>query len=292
MRLRHTKGRSISVRVISLLVAWIFLCSSLPFSLPQAFAQASDSSNVREGTDTSLLASASAFSGNVQELIVPPGLGSVQESFRGNSTPSQSPVILIQDAHAVPDAQLSLEKLVEYFQDKYDIKTVALEGAEGKLDATLFRSFPDAKKRADAFGEYLGSGELSGAAVASVLSPHKAQYVGIEDGDLYQEGVAAFLDGLKKQSALNAQSATLRKKLQRLKTKYYSKEALEFEEKFMAWNERPENLPGFLNYLLNAKGERSDVLARYPAIRTVMQGLQNENIPEGSELDQEIKGLL
>ena len=87
-------------------------------------------------------------------------------------------VVLIQDAHAIPDAQRSLEKLIEYFQKKYGVKTVALEGAEGRLDSTLFRLFPDAEKRQSVFADYLASGELSGAAAASVLSSSKADYVG------------------------------------------------------------------------------------------------------------------
>ena len=119
-------------------------------------------------------------------------------------------VVLIQDAHSVPDAQRSIEKLIEHLQAKYGVGTVALEGAEGKLDPELFRNFPDREKLGKVFAEYLDSGELSGAVAASVLSIHNADYVGIEDWKLYQEGVAVFLKALTQQNDLKFQISNLK----------------------------------------------------------------------------------
>jgi len=205
---------SFKIRAISVLTVMAFLCSDLLSFPAQGLAQSINVSHVQGGNDTSLLASASASRGNVQELVVPPELGTIQEMDVGKRMsndgkfksgfsssvilpPSSGKfVILIQDAHSIPDAQRSLAKLIEYFQEKYGVGTVALEGAEGKLDPTLFRMFPDAEKRKAVFDDYLATGELSGVAAASVLMQGKAEFVGIEDWRLYEEGVHAFLSVL------------------------------------------------------------------------------------------------
>jgi FMN phosphatase YigB (HAD superfamily) len=253
------------LRAISLFTMIVFLGTSFP---AQTFAQTPSSSNVLGGTDASLLASASATSGKAQELVIPPELGSISEAYFGNRMedeggrrtksqtssalrlpPSDQFVVLIPDAHSIPDAQRSLEKLIEYLQENYGVSTVALEGAEGKLDPTLFRLFPNANQRDNVFEDYLASGELSGAAAASVLSPHKANYIGIEDWELYEQGVAAFLEGLGKQADLRSQISNLKSELQPLKSKCYSHEALEFDAKLSAWDVEPSKLTEFIAFL-------------------------------------------
>ena len=68
-----------SLKAISLFTAVVFLCSCFLSFPAQALGQTPISSNVQGGTDTSLLASASATSGKVQELVIPPELGNIDE---------------------------------------------------------------------------------------------------------------------------------------------------------------------------------------------------------------------
>lgn len=302
----------LSLRAISLFTVIVFLCSDLLFFPTQALAQTRDPSNVRGGVDTSLLASASAASGNAQELVIPPGIGTVIEAYhgpratgherRGPESVDRGPwtvdrlVVLIQDAHSVPDAQRSLEKLIEYLQEKYGVSTVALEGAQGKLDPTLFRLFPDEKKRKEIFNAHLDSGELSGAAAASVLSSHKADYVGIEDWKLYQEGVQAFLAGLEKQAGINTQREALSAQLKALKEKYYSAEALDFDAKLSAWDHGQNNFSEFLNYLAkyDVPSTNNSVLGTlFKTLRQEKEGLdpilEDEIKTLARQLDQSIK---
>lgn len=239
MTQQNNSTRSIYLKVISVVTIMAFFCTDLLFFPSQAFAQPVHSSQAHGGTDTALLASVSASCGNVQDFVIPPELGSITDEFRvrsselggkkvlGTQNSGRPTVILIQDAHAIPEAQTSLEKLVEYLQGQYGVRTVALEGAEGKLDPRLFRTYPNAKKLKEVFEQYLENGELSGAAVASVLSPYLSDYVGIEDWELYQDGVAAFLRGLDQQAGFNMQVTALNERIQKLKKEFYSPEARE-----------------------------------------------------------------
>ncbi len=290
------------LKAISVFVVATFLCSDLLAFPSQSSSQSGSLTSPQGGYDTSLLASASATSGKAQELVIPPELGKIDEiSFANRRAegggrraqqitlssiphPPSDFVFLIQDAHSIPDAQRSLEKLVEHLQGQYGVATVALEGAEGKLDPTLFKMFPDAEKRAAVFGGLIGSGELSGAAMASVLSPYKADYVGIENWGLYQEGVAAFLSGLEKQPEVNAQCATLNEELRRLKAKYYSSEAKEFDARLAAWNTDPSQLAGFLEYL--SKFSRGN--AQSARLNVLFETLKSEKIRD-PKLEAEVK---
>ncbi|MFA5160348.1 MAG: hypothetical protein WC484_07595 [Candidatus Omnitrophota bacterium] len=299
----------LSLKTISLFTMIVFLCSDFLSSPSQALAQTFYSSNVQEGTGTSLLASAPATSGNVQELVIPSDIGTISEIHCGtrssglvsrngeNKNKSLVPrnesrfVVLIQDAHAVPDAQRSLQKLIEYLQAQYGVTTVALEGAEGKLDPELFRNFPDKEKLARVFESYLESGELSGAAVASVLSKFPAEYVGIEDWKLYQQGVAVFLKGLEQQAAFNAQRAELNEELKKLKTKYYSAEALEFDEKLRGFHLDFTKLTEMFKSFSGLVSRDPGLGKKYPALQAVMENLQNEQIRDSSALDRNIKAF-
>ena len=290
------------LRAISVLTVIAFLCSDLLAFPSQASAQTASSTQVLGGIDTSLLASASATSGKVQELVVPPEFGTITEMYGVRSTvygvkaDDKTPysvrptVFLIQDAHAVPDAQRSLEKLIEYFQTAYGVRTIALEGAEGKLDPDLFRNFADKEKLGKVFDAYLDTGELSGAAAASVLSKTPADYVGIEDWKLYQEGVTAYLAGLKAQPAVNDQRATLNEELTKLKSKYYSPEAQEFDAKVREWQADAGKLTTFLEYLSVRSTEYGVRREATPNLNVVFGSLALEKRKD-LRMEAEVKAL-
>src|SRR5688572_9985235 len=64
-------------------------------------------------------------------IRIPTSLGSIKEAHTGKNA---GLVILIQDAHAVPDAQRNIRGLIEYFQANYGLDAVGIEGAHGRLD--------------------------------------------------------------------------------------------------------------------------------------------------------------
>ncbi len=87
-----------------------------------------------------VIAASSDFPTDLARLTIPETLGTIEEAFLtgGNRT-----VILIQDAHAVPEAQNNIRKLISYFQKEYGAGAVAVEGASGPLDTFFLRKFPD-----------------------------------------------------------------------------------------------------------------------------------------------------
>ena len=128
---------------------------------------------------------------HLPSLKLPEDLGSIQDSYQGNT---QEKVILIQDAHAVPEAQLKIQQTINYFQKEYGIKRVALEGVWTHLDPQIFKSFPDKVLLKEVLDPYYEKGEISGPTLAAIFNEQEAHYQGIEDRLLYHQGLRYYLE--------------------------------------------------------------------------------------------------
>ncbi|PIW65547.1 MAG: hypothetical protein COW12_01110, partial [Candidatus Omnitrophica bacterium CG12_big_fil_rev_8_21_14_0_65_45_16] len=154
----------------------------------------------------------------LDSLKLPGELGIVQEVYSavpGTTVPgSQNPapavpgtgigfkvnqlVILVQNAHANYDSESNVRKIIQFFQEHYQLGLVLLEGGEGKLDPLFFKSFPDGKIKEKLLDQYLKHGDLQGGEAAAILnhSNNPTSYWGIEDETLYQQNKAAFLKAI------------------------------------------------------------------------------------------------
>lgn len=177
-----------------------------------------------------------ALPDKLSRIKISSGAGSVVDSFKGGS----QTVILIQDAHAVAEAQENIQKLIQDFQKTYGINLVALEGASSRLDAGIFRSFPDQELLKKTLLEFHARGELTGTTLASLLpseSTDKAVYQGMENWELYEDGLAAYLRANENPEILTEAVRKAQKSLKAEKQKVYSPELLKIDrilEKFHA----------------------------------------------------------
>ncbi len=180
-------------------------------------------------------------------LSLPSELGTIEEINAGAPLVGAPTIILIQDAHAIPEAQKSIRKIIEFLHVRYGIDLVTLEGAAGKIDSTFLRNFPDKPRLEQAIDAYLSRGELSGAFAASILDSNEAAYFGIEDQKLYEEGISAFLEALRQRPGLESILEKEKGRLDALKEKIYSRSLLEIDHALNAFYEDPK---GFLDLLI------------------------------------------
>ena len=119
----------------------------------------------------------------VESVTIPEAWGRIQESYRGRD--SSPAVVLIQDAHAVPEAQRNIQKIIDYLQRNHGLRWVALEGASGELAPQIFKSFPDKETLKKTFDRYFEDGELTGGAAAAIFNQEGGRYDWIEEWNLY-----------------------------------------------------------------------------------------------------------
>ncbi len=156
----------------------------------------------------------------LSEIELPNETGKIQEFFRGEK--NGRAVVLVQDAHAIADGQRNIQKIIDYFQTEYQIRTTAVEGASEKLDAGILRSFPDHSALEKALESYTEKGELSGAAAAAILNKSPGEFIGVEDWSLYQEGLDLYRQALERQKEILPRIYKLQTRLNKQKQTVFS----------------------------------------------------------------------
>lgn len=179
-------------------------------------------------------------------IALPKEIGKIQDIHRGSG---DKVVVLIQDAHSIPDAQHSIRSAIDYFQTKYGISLVGLEGASEKLDPQIFRSFPDKELLRKTFEAYAARGELTGGTAAALFNASPATYHGIEDWPLYEEGVSHYLQAVKIEPEIKALLDPMEAALTREKETVYSKELLEIDRLLADFGRNKTDLVQVLNKL-------------------------------------------
>jgi len=214
----------------------LFLAVSLlmPASFPSASAQ----------TPAELPGVPGGFSSSAS-VTLPSSLGKIEDRFQGG----EKTVVLIRDAHAIPGAQRSIYEIITYFQKQYGVPVVAVEGAAAQMDFNIFKSFPDKKILRQTFDEYFESGELPGTVAASILGGADGAYLGIEEWEVYEEGVGLYLSALDREPELLGRLSAAEKNLQERKEKIYSPRLLEIDRTLAGFEENKESLLGVLKVL-------------------------------------------
>ncbi len=217
-----------------------------------------------------------------------------QESFPVSRPVPLAPfVILIQDAHAIPDAQRNIQKLIEHFQKEYGVGLVAIEGASSELDPQIFKSFPDKEILQKTLNDYFERGELTGATAASIFSERQAVYQGIEDWKLYEEGLGFYLKAMEKEEVLIDKFQAARRRLQGEKEKIYSKELMEVDKTLEAFRRNEVDLMTVLKQLRQVAQKRGQSPEK-GTVPVSIQALLEEIEKEGNDqstIEREVREI-
>ncbi len=177
-------------------------------------------------------------------LTIPKMLGTVLASHKTGSPP----IILIEDAHSVPEAQKNIERIIRYVQKKYGVRVVASEGASGKLEPELLKSFPDAKRLKTMVRSYLEAGEMTGVTASAILNTvgHAPEYIGVENWALYEEGLRNYFEAANQEQSILKAITQETKMLEQKKKEIYSEELLKSDQ---ILNDFDENKTSFMKVL-------------------------------------------
>ncbi len=224
----------------------------------------------------------------LDQIKVPAKWGTVEETFTASS--GNPTVVILQDAHSIPDAQQSLARLIEYFEEHYGIHHVAVEGAASKLDAQIFRSYPDQKKLQEVMKSFEVRGELAGSVAAAIFSHTDAHYFGIEDWDLYEEAIGFYVQAMEKEEELLKQVEGRRRKVEGKKEKTYSKKLLALDKTLGAFQRNETDLVNVMKTLAAIQRPSSAIGLRPSASETLkafLEEIENEGKDQAA-LEREV----
>ncbi|MFA6600200.1 MAG: hypothetical protein WCU74_04180 [Candidatus Omnitrophota bacterium] len=218
------------------------------------------------------------FPADLRDLRIPEKMGSVEDVFSGKTSRA---VVLIQDAHAVPAAQASISALIGYLGNEYGLTQVALEGAADELDAEIFRTYPDKKALKQVFKTYHDRGNLAGGVAAAIFSGNngtrpgasEAKFFGMDDWELYQEGVGHYLAAMKAQKAIGERLKNEHEKLNGEKQKNYPERLMAID---LAVGRFEDNQADLL-----------EVLKQLAAVKSPAKGSELEVLVQQMRLDQQ-----
>ncbi len=127
------------------------------------------------------------------KVLLPPDIGVVKESFKGDG---KFTVIHVQDIHSIAQVQNNIASIIELLKEKYGITTVAAEGVVDKIDACAFQSFPIKGVRDSVAKSFLKDGIISGVEYYSIANDNPVAIYGADNAQLYRKNLSAYLDVL------------------------------------------------------------------------------------------------
>ena len=197
-----------------------------------------------------------------KDFALPPKLGTVKETFlQPNLDPqSERMIIQIQDAHCNYEAQKNLAAILEYLIKERKLKLVMVEGGSGDVGLSFLRTYSDAATRKEVAEKYLKMGQISGEEYLDITSDYDLELYGIEDEDLYDADLNAYLMLESKRQQGLQDLAAIRQSVSALRQKIYNPDLLGFEQNVDRYDSKQMPLADFCLYLQGkAQGRRIDL---------------------------------
>jgi hypothetical protein len=244
---------------MALVVAFIFTLTSVTWNAPAHAAPVE--------------AAAAPVFFAIENLMIPEEMGTISKTYRGKRgtgnverksmavtrLPLPVPrhdrmVVLIQDAHAVVDAQENIRNILGHLRKNYGVNLTALEGAKGRLEPILLRTFPEPSVKRKILAGYENRAELSGPEMAAVFQEETGDYRGMEDWGLYEQNYFAYLRAQEKKPALLGKWNGFKQALDSERAKVYDAKLNEFHEARENFLEERASLLDLLVYLSEFRG--------------------------------------
>ncbi|MDD5439977.1 MAG: hypothetical protein PHS37_07310, partial [Candidatus Omnitrophica bacterium] len=158
-------------------------------------------------------------------------------------------ILHIQDAHCNYEAQTNISKILETFSKDYSINLISVEGADGLVDTSWFKAFPDAEIRREVADYFMKKGEITGAEFLSITKDYPIKLFGAETRDLYIQNLNAFTSTYPMKAEMEKYLQDVRTILNNLKHHIYSKDLKAFDTKVEEYKDKKITLSDYAKYL-------------------------------------------
>ncbi|MBN1621359.1 MAG: 6-phosphofructokinase [Endomicrobiales bacterium] len=169
----------------------------------------------------------------IDKPALPANLGRVVQS---NHYDNDRLIIYIQDLHCHAEVQKNICKIIEFFDSKYGVNRIFIEGAPaGKVDTSLLNVIKDEKLKNKALNALLEKGLLGGAEYYSIIHD-KDELYGTEDWKTYNSNIH-LITKLIQQKETNSKTAKfIENQISLLKEAHLSKDIKKLEKYFAKEN--------------------------------------------------------
>lgn len=180
------------------------------------------------------------------KIVVPRDYGLVKSVFTGKD---KRLIIHIQDAHCNFEAQSNIAKILENLIKNYGLTLVSVEGADGFIDTSWFKAFPDEEVRKEVAAYFMKKGEITGPEFLSITTDYPIKLFGAETRSYYIENLNAFTSSYPLKEDTEKYFNQIKAVLNKLKNYVYSDELKAFDEKIQDYEFKKLQFTDYVKFL-------------------------------------------
>ncbi|MBD3379579.1 MAG: hypothetical protein GF408_03850 [Candidatus Omnitrophica bacterium] len=222
------------MKMMSVLLIFTFMFYNTSFAVPEADIAPPEAADV---SARPLLS---------EEVGVSIDAGTVKSRYDGESGKM---VVHIQDAHCNYEAQSNINRILEQLTKECGINIISVEGAEGIVDTTWFKAFPDEEIRKEVATYFMKKGEITGAEFFSITSDFNGTIFGSETRDYYIKNLKAFTEVYPYKDMIEKYFQNTGNIANRLKSVIYTPGLREVDSKIREFDGKGLELSDYAAYL-------------------------------------------
>ncbi|MFH1798284.1 MAG: hypothetical protein ABH844_02910 [Candidatus Omnitrophota bacterium] len=263
--------KSFFFKLLSIFVAFTFSFQNISFAFTQK-----DVKSPRITEAEKLL--------SVDDIGIAIDAGEIKSKYTGDSG---KVIVHIQDAHCNYEAQSNINKILEQVTKECGIDMISVEGAEGIVDTSWFRAFPDAEIRKEVATYFMKKGEIAGAEFFSINSDYEGTIFGAETRDYYVRNLKAFTEVYPYKDSIEKYFQNIRTIANRLKSMIYPPKLKEVDAKIRAFDAKEIELSEFSDYLRKTASRNDVNIEDCPNLKKLLDTLEYEGKIDFDIVDQE-----
>ena len=225
-----------------------------------------------------------------EKIIVPRDYGLVKSRYTAKD--SKKLVIHIQDAHCNYEAQSNIIKILECLIKNDGLGLISVEGADGFIDTSWFKAFPDAEIRKEVADYFMKKGEITGPEFLSITSDYPVKLFGAETRSYYIENLNAFTSSYPLKEDTEKYFNQIKTIINKLKNYIYSEELREFDTKTQDYELKKLPFTDYVKYLESLGQKHKVGLRQYENLFKLVSVLIYEKKIDFSVVDKERAALI
>ena len=225
-----------------------------------------------------------------EKIVVPRDYGLVKSRYTAKD--SKKLVIHIQDAHCNYEAQSNIIKILECLIKNDGLGLISVEGADGFIDTSWFKAFPDADIRKEVADYFMKKGEITGPEFLSITSDYPIKLFGAETRSYYIENLNAFTSSYPLKEDTEKYFNQIKAIINKLKSYIYSAELKELDAKSRDYESKKLSFTDYVKYLESLGHKHKINLRQYENLFKLVSVLVYEKKINFSVVDKERATLI